>query len=254
MKVVILAGGRGTRLAEETAVRPKPMVEIGRHPILWHIMKIYAHHGFDDFLIACGYKGEIIKEYFHNFFILNSDYEIDLASGERNVVNGSGVDWKVGVVDTGMDTMTGGRILRLRPWIGDRTFMVTYGDGVADIDLRALLERHRDHGRLATVTAVRPPARFGGLDLDGDVVRNFTEKPQAGGGWINGGFFVFEPGVFDYLEGDDSILERAPLENLASDGELMAFRHRGFWQPMDTLRDKLNLESMWGDGAPWKIW
>lgn len=254
MKVVILAGGRGTRLAEETSVRPKPMVEVGRHPLLWHIMQIYAHHGFKDFLVACGYKGEVIKEYFNNFFILNSDYEIDLGSGDRRVVNEAGVDWKVGVVDTGTDTMTGGRILRLRPWLEERTFMVTYGDGVADIDLKELVAWHRDHGRLATVTAVRPPARFGGLDLEGDVVRNFTEKPQAGGGWINGGFFVFEPGVFDYLEDDDSILERDPLEHMARDGELMAFRHKGFWQPMDTLRDKLNLESMWEDGAPWKVW
>lgn len=254
MKVVILAGGRGTRLAEETSVRPKPMVEVGRHPLLWHIMQIYAHHGFKDFLVACGYKGEVIKEYFNNFFILNSDYEIDLGSGDRRVVNEAGVDWKVGVVDTGTDTMTGGRILRLRPWLEERTFMVTYGDGVADIDLKELVAWHRDHHRLATVTAVRPPARFGGLDLEGDVVRNFTEKPQAGGGWINGGFFVFEPGVFDYLEDDDSILERDPLEHMARDGELMAFRHKGFWQPMDTLRDKLNLESMWEDGAPWKVW
>ena len=254
MKVVILAGGRGTRLAEETSVRPKPMVEIGRHPILWHIMKIYAHYGFKDFLVACGYKGEVIKEYFNNFFILNSDYEIDLASGDRRIVNDSGIDWKVGVIDTGTETMTGGRILRLRPWLKNRTFMVTYGDGVADIDLAELKAWHQDHGRLATVTAVRPPARFGGLDLRGDVVRAFTEKPQAGGGWINGGFFVFEPGVFDYLEDDGSILEREPLEQLARDGELMAFRHEGFWQPMDTLRDKLNLEALWSEAAPWRVW
>ncbi len=255
MQVVILAGGRGTRLAEETSTRPKPMVEIGGKPILWHIMNIYAGNGFKDFLVACGYKGEIIKDYFHSFFVHNSDYSIDLGDGSRKVVNRSSVDWRVGVVDTGLDTQTGGRILRLKEWIGAETFMVTYGDGVSDMDIRSLVAFHRAHGRLATVTAVRPPARFGGLVLDGDLVGEFSEKPQTGEGWINGGFFVFEPAVFSYLSGDHTILEREPLERLAAEKQLMAFRHTGFWQPMDTLRDKDLLESLWASGkAPWKAW
>lgn len=255
MKVVILAGGRGTRLTEETSVRPKPMVEIGGRPILWHIMNIYAAHGFKDFLIACGYKGEMIKEYFHNFFIRSSDYFVDLSNGRVDVVSKNGVDWRIGVVDTGLKTMTGGRILRLSNWVGERTFMVTYGDGLGDVDIRSLVAFHRAHGKLATVTAVRPPARFGGLVLNGETVREFTEKPQVGVGWINGGFFVFEPGVLNYMTGDETILERDPLEKLAADGQLMAFRHEGFWQPMDTLREKLILESLWSSGqAPWKTW
>jgi glucose-1-phosphate cytidylyltransferase len=252
MKVVILAGGRGTRLAEETSVRPKPMVEIGGKPIIWHIMQVYAAHGFKDFLVACGYRGEMIKEYFHNIYVHNNDYLIDLRDGSVNVLNGGRVDWRIGVIDTGMDTMTGGRILRLRNWIGNEPFMVTYGDGLGDIDITALVRAHRAHGRIATVTAVRPPARFGGLVLDGDNVSRFSEKPQTDDGWINGGFFVFEPRLFDYLEGDESILERDPLERLAQDGQLMAMRHNGFWQPMDTLREKELLESLWATGkAPW---
>lgn len=255
MKVVILAGGRGSRLAEETVVRPKPMVEIGGRPMLWHIMKIYATHGFTDFLVACGYKGKMIKEYFANFFLLNSDYVIDLRDGSMEVTNSNHVDWTVGVVDTGLDTMTGGRVLRLREYLEDEPFMVTYGDGVGDVDLARLVDFHRGHGRAATVTAVRPPARFGDLNLNGDEVREFSEKPQTAAGWINGGFFVFEPRVFDYLEGDDTVLERTPLERLAADGELMACRHPGFWQPMDTIRDKELLEKMWASGdAPWRIW
>lgn len=255
MRVIILAGGRGTRLAEETTIRPKPMVEIGGKPILWHIMNIYAHYGFSSFLVACGYKGEVIKEYFHNFYVHNSDYFVDLRDGSRQVINGCGIDWNIGVVDTGLDTMTGGRILRLKNLVGDEPFMVTYGDGVGNIDVGALVDFHRTHGRLATVTAVRPPSRFGALHLNGDSVLEFSEKPQTGEGWINGGFFVFEPGVFDYLTGDDSILERDPLERIAADGELSAFRHHGFWQPMDTIRDKQLLESLWTSGeAPWKIW
>jgi glucose-1-phosphate cytidylyltransferase len=255
MKVVILAGGRGTRLAEETSTRPKPMVEIGGRPILWHIMKIYAGYGYKEFLIACGYKGEMIKEYFHNYFIHNSDYMIDLRDGSRQIVKTNGDDWRIGMVDTGLDTMTGGRILRLRSWIGDEPFMVTYGDGVGDINIQDLVSFHQAHRKLATVTAVRPPARFGGLTLDGEAVSEFSEKPQAGEGWINGGFFVFEPGVFDYLCDDQTILERAPLERLASDKQLMAYRHSGFWQPMDTLRDKYLLEDYWSSRkAPWKIW
>lgn len=252
MKVVILAGGQGTRIAEETVIKPKPMVEIGGKPILWHIMKLYADHGFNDFLVACGYKGEIIKEYFHKIFIHNSDYVVDLKDGSLEVLNSNAVDWRIGVIDTGLETMTGGRILRLRSWLSQQRFMVTYGDGLGDIDIAALVKFHRSHGRLATVTAVRPPARFGGLALDGDAVREFSEKPQAGEGWINGGFFVFEPGVFDFLNDDATILERDPLERLAAAGELMAFRHEGFWHPMDTLRDRQLLESLWSSGkAPW---
>lgn len=255
MKVVILAGGRGTRLAEETAVRPKPMVEIGGKPILWHLMKIYAAYGFTEFLVACGYKGEMIKEYFDNFPIHNSDFFLDLATGERTVVNACGFNWRVGLIDTGADTMTGGRILRLKKWIGDETFMVTYGDGLGDVNICALAEFHRAHGKIATVTAVRPPARFGTLALTGNTVCEFMEKPQTGEGWINGGFFVFSPRVFDYLSDDASVLEKEPLERLAEDRELMAFQHRGFWQPMDTVREKELLESLWSSShAPWKVW
>jgi glucose-1-phosphate cytidylyltransferase len=255
MKVVILAGGLGTRLAEETSVRPKPMVEIGGKPILWHIMNIYASHGFKDFLVACGYKGEVIKEYFHNFLIHNSDLVINLKDGSYEVVSSTAPDWQVGLIDTGSATLTGGRILRLRAWVNDKTFMATYGDGLADVDVQSLVAFHRAHGRLATVTAVSPTARFGGLEVEGDAVIRFSEKPQTGEGWINGGFFVLEPAVFDYIEGDEVALEREPLERLAADGQLMAFRHAGFWHPMDTLRDKQFLESLWATGkAPWKVW
>jgi glucose-1-phosphate cytidylyltransferase len=255
MKVVILAGGLGTRLAEETSVRPKPMVEIGGKPILWHIMNIYASHGFKDFLVACGYKGEVIKEYFHNFLIHNSDLVINLKDGSYEVVSSTAPDWQVGLIDTGSATLTGGRILRLRARVNDETFMATYGDGLADLDIQSLVAFHRAHGRLATVTAVSPTARFGGLEVEGDAVIRFSEKPQTGEGWINGGFFVLEPAVFDYIEGDEVALEREPLERLAADGQLMAFRHAGFWHPMDTLRDKQFLESLWATGkAPWKVW
>jgi glucose-1-phosphate cytidylyltransferase len=255
MQVLILAGGRGTRLAEETSTRPKPMVEIGGKPILWHIMKTYASHGFNEFLIACGYKGEMIKEYFHNYFVHNTDYFLDLENGERKTVSPNGIDWKIGLLDTGLETMTGGRIKRLRPWVDSKPFMVTYGDGLGNVDVCRLLSFHRGHGKIATVTAVHPPARFGALDLDGDRVREFSEKPQAAEGWINGGFLVFEPEIFDYLEGDETVLERETLERLAKDGELMAFRHDGFWQPMDTLREKQYLDGLWNAGkAPWKIW
>jgi glucose-1-phosphate cytidylyltransferase len=254
-QVIIIAGGLGTRLAEETVVRPKPMVEIGGKPILWHIMKSYACHGYKDFLIACGYKGEMIKEYFHNYFIHSSDYFLDLKNGSREVVNNNGIDWKVGVIDTGLNTMTGGRILRLKKWIGEKCFMVTYGDGLSDVDIKSLVAFHKSHGKLATVTAVRPPSRFGALSIDGDTVCEFSEKPQTGEGWINGGFFVLEPGVFEYLDDDQTILERQVLEKLAQDRQLMAFRHAGFWQPMDTLREKQHLESLWNSGeAPWKKW
>ena len=253
MKVVILAGGRGTRLAEETSMRPKPMVEIGGKPILWHIMDIYAAHGCKDFLVAGGYKCEMIKEYFRNLFIHASDFVIDLKDGSVSTLNESRVDWRVGVIDTGLDTMTGGRVRRLRQWLQGDRFLVTYGDGVGDVDISALLRFHQAHGKLATVTAVRPPARFGALSMDGDAVANFSEKPQTDAGWINGGFFVFEPEVLDLFDGDDTILEREPLERLAAMGQLMAFRHSGFWQPMDTLREKEMLEAMWASGnPPWR--
>ncbi|HEX6125583.1 MAG TPA: glucose-1-phosphate cytidylyltransferase [Pyrinomonadaceae bacterium] len=255
MKVVILAGGLGTRLSEETAVRPKPMVEIGGKPILWHIMKIYATHGHKDFLVACGYKGECIKEYFSNFTARSSDFFIDLKSGSRDVVSQNGIDWRIGLIDTGADTMTGGRVLRLKKWLDDETFMVTYGDGVGNVDIARLIEFHRQHGKLATVTAVRPPARFGGLILDGSTVARFSEKSQTDAGWINGGFFVFEPEVFDYMTDDETILERETLERLAADGELAAYCHEDFWQPMDTLREKQLLEELWESGkAPWASW
>jgi glucose-1-phosphate cytidylyltransferase len=256
MKVVILAGGLGTRLAEETGVRPKPMVEIGGRPILWHIMNVYASYGFDDFLVACGYKGEMIKEYFANFFIHNSDFIVDQRNGKRESVKiTSDISWRTGVVDTGLDTMTGGRILRLREWIGDETFMVTYGDGLGNIDIKTLIEFHRNHGKTATVTAVHPPSRFGAMVIKDHQVVEFSEKPQTREGWINGGFFVFEPAIFDLLTDDSTVLEREPLEQLVNDDQLMAFHHSGFWQPMDTLREKQILETLWAsDNPPWKTW
>jgi glucose-1-phosphate cytidylyltransferase len=253
MQTVILAGGRGTRLSEETQLRPKPMVEIGGRPILWHMMSYFASYGHRDFLVACGYRGEMIKEYFKNIVVHESDFIVDLSDGSTRILNPSSIDWRVGVVDTGLDTMTGGRIRRLRRHLDGERFFCTYGDGLSDVDLHALLAFHVGHGKLATVTAVRPPARFGGLSLDGDAVREFTEKPQAEGGWINGGFFVFEPGIFEFLPSDATILEREPLERLALDGQLMAFRHPGFFQPMDTLRERTQLEELWSTGqAPWR--
>jgi glucose-1-phosphate cytidylyltransferase len=255
VQVILLAGGLGTRLAEETQVRPKPMVEIGGVPILVHIMSTYHSHGFQEFLIACGYRGEMIKEYFANFHIRNSDWSIHLRDGGKTIHRSYLPDWRVGVIDTGLKTMTGGRIRRLRSFVGDETFMVTYGDGVADVDISALLKFHRSHGRLATVTAVHPPARFGCLEISGDEVQCFAEKPQTSEGWINGGFLVFEPEVFDYLDGDATVLEKGPLERLGQERQLMAFRHDGFWQPMDTLRDKQLLEQLWeSNQAPWKVW
>ncbi len=255
MRVVILAGGRGTRLAEETGTRPKPMVEIGGYPIIWHLMNVYASHGHRDFLIACGYKGEMIKEYFHLYALHHNDYTIDLKTGRHEVINQHPLDWRVGLVDTGLDTMTGGRILRMKPLIGDHPFLATYGDGLGDIDIAKLVAFHRAHGKLATVTAVRPPSRFGDLRFEDDLVREFTEKPQTGEGWINGGFFVLEPQVFDYIAGDSTSLEREPLARLAEEGQLAAYRHHGFWQPMDTIRERQFLESLWSAGsAPWKVW
>jgi len=255
MRVIILAGGFGTRLSEETSVSPKPMLEIGGKPMLWHIMSIYASHGFKDFLVACGYKGEVIKQYFHSFLVHNSDLFINLKDGSCNVANSAVPDWQVGIVDTGLNTLTGGRLLRLKNLIGDQTFMVTYGDGLADVDIKSLVAFHRGHGKLATITAVSPIARFGSLELNGDRVAQFAEKRQTGEGWINGGFFVFEPRVLDYMDDDQTSLEGKPLENLAAESQLMAYRHRGFWHPMDTMRDKQYLESLWASGeAPWKAW
>jgi glucose-1-phosphate cytidylyltransferase len=255
MNVVILAGGRGTRLTEETEVRPKPLVEIGGYPILWHIMKHYAHYGFKDFFVALGYKGELVKRYFLDYSGLSGSMIINLASGEIETHNKECEDWTVHLIDTGTQTLTGGRVKRLQPWLSKETFTVTYGDGVCDINFTDLLRFHKSHGRLATVTAVRPPARFGGLIFDGDLVAEFTEKPQIGEGWINGGYLVFEPEVFDYLSGDDSSLEANALESLAADKQLVAYRHDGFWQCMDTMRDKLLLEQLWNSKQiPWKIW
>lgn len=255
MKVVILAGGLGTRLAEETEVRPKPMVEIGGRPILWHIMKHYAHYGFKEFFVALGYKGDAIKHYFLDYYNLNGSMTIDFSAGRVDSHRKECEDWIVHLIDTGQDTATGGRVKRLEPELRDGTFMVTYGDGVGDVDLQELLRFHRSHGRGATVTAVRPPARFGGITFEGDLVASFTEKPQIGEGWINGGFMVFEPAIFECLDGDHSVLEVHALERLASDRQLAAYRHDRFWQCMDTLRDKRLLESLWQQGAaPWKVW
>jgi glucose-1-phosphate cytidylyltransferase len=255
MKVVILAGGLGTRLSEETEVRPKPMVEVGGRPILWHIMKLYGHYGFREFYVALGYKGEIIKHYFLNYARLNTSFTVHLGSGDVMRQQPCEEDWTVHLMDTGLHTITGGRVKRLAPQIGQETFMMTYGDGVCNVDLRRLLAFHRRHGKLATVTAVRPPARFGGLVFKGDQVVQFTEKPQIGEGWINGGFFVLEPAVLEYIKGDETHWEREPLERLAADGQLVAYRHDDFWQCMDTLRDLRLLESLWAsDKAPWKVW
>ena len=255
MKVVVLAGGTGTRLAEETGSKPKPMVEIGGRPILWHIMNIYMTYGHREFVIALGYRGDVIKDYFLKYCQLQNDLSINLADGRVHVHDGIRRDCTVHLVDTGPATQTGGRVKRLASWIGEETFMMTYGDGVARIDMNALIAFHRRHGKLATVTAVRPPARFGGMALNGDAVTEFTEKPQIGEGWINGGFFVLEPDVLDYIEGDQTYFEREPLERLARDGQLMAYRHDGFWQCMDALRDLRLLEQLWESGQPpWKIW
>jgi len=256
MKVAILAGGVGSRLSEETVIKPKPMVEIGGRPILWHIMKIYASQGFGEFAIALGYKGEQIKRYMVDYCSLSCDLTVHVATGMVERADKThDDDWQVALVDTGQMTNTGGRIRRLKPYLKNETFMLTWGDGVANVDLAALLAFHRSHGKLATVTAVRPPARFGLIEFDGDRVAEFSEKPQLGEGWINGAFFVLEPGVFDYIDGDDSHFEKGPMPQLAADGQLMAYRHHGFWQCMDTLRDKVLLESLWDSGnAPWKMW
>jgi glucose-1-phosphate cytidylyltransferase len=255
MKAVILAGGFGTRLAEETETRPKPMIEIGGQPILWHIMKYYAHYGIREFFIALGYRGEIIKRFFMDYSTLNGSLTIDLTSGHVDKQDSDCEDWIIHLKNTGLETNTGGRIKRLAQLLKNETFMLTYGDGVCNIDLHDLLEFHRAHGRIVTVTAVRPPARFGGLVFDGDIVADFTEKPQIGEGWINGGYMVCEPEIFNYLKGDESNLEADALERLATDRQLAAYRHEGFWQCMDTLRDKRLLDSLWHERrAPWKVW
>lgn len=255
MKVVILAGGLGTRLAEETEVKPKPMVEIGGRPILWHIMKHYAFYGFNEFVIALGYKGEVIKRYFFEQTTFQGNLTIEMKSNKVSVENGNHEDWVVHLVDTGLESSTGGRIARARDYIGNETFMLTYGDGVSNVDLKALLVLHKKSRCAVTLTAVRPPARFGGLVFDGDRIQQFTEKPQIGEGWINGGFMVIEPKILDYIPSDSINLEAHVLEQLALDGQLAAYRHESFWQCMDTLRDKRQLETMWQEGnAPWKIW
>jgi glucose-1-phosphate cytidylyltransferase len=255
MKTVLLAGGLGTRIGEETHNKPKPMVEIGGWPIIWHIMNIYAHYGHNEFVVALGYRGSAIKDFFLNYHHLNSNLRIDLSNGDVQTTEKFLRDWIIHLIDTGANSMTGGRIGRLREHLRDETFMLTYGDGVCNLDIEDLVQFHRSHGKLATVTTVRPAARFGGIELDSDQVVEFKEKPHTGEGWINGGYFVFEPGFLDYIDGDDCILEREPLERLAAQGELMAYRHDGFWQCMDTMRDRQLLEELWsGDAPPWKIW
>ncbi|MEW6300932.1 MAG: glucose-1-phosphate cytidylyltransferase [Thermodesulfobacteriota bacterium] len=256
MKVIILAGGFGSRLSEETALRPKPMVEIGGKPILWHIMNIYAAFGIDEFIIALGYKAEVIKEYFLNFYALNNDISVDLASGKTIIHDGNQPKWKVHLVDTGLYTETGGRLKRLAGWLEENeTFMFTYGDGVADVNIRALFQFHQSHGKLATVTAVRPPARFGRMAIKGNQVIDFNEKPEEGEGWINGGFFVLNAKVLDYIEGDKTSWEYGPLEQLSRSGQIVGYKHTGFWSCMDTLREKNFLEELWNSGkAPWAVW
>lgn len=255
MKIILLAGGLGTRLAEETEIKPKPMIEIGGRPILWHVMKIYATQGFNEFYVALGYKSEYIKRFFLDYCTLNGSISIDLRTGKTESRDRESEDWQVHLIETGDQSMTGGRVKRLEPFLKDATFMVTYGDGVADIDVNALLDFHRSHGKLATVTAVRPPARYGELLFSEDDTVHFSEKPQTGEGWINGGFLVFEPQVLNYLQGDASVMEKDALENLAKEGQLVAYKHYGFWQCMDTLRDKNYLEGIWSKGnAPWKTW
>ena len=258
MRVIILAGGLGTRISEESILKPKPLIEVGEKPILWHIMKIYAAHGFDTFGICLGYRGYAIKEYFTNYFLHNSDVTFDFRGKDpvTTLHNQRVEPWQVALVDTGRDTMTGGRVKRMKDYIGNSTFMLTYGDGVGNVDIQALLRFHKSHGKLCTVTATQPTGRFGALDLDssGKVV-GFKEKPKGDGAWISAGFFIMEPQVLDYIEGDSTVLESEPLEGLSRDGQIMAFKHEGFWHPMDTLRDKNYLEDLWSSGkAPWKVW
>ena len=256
MKAIILAGGLGSRLSEETVLRPKPMVEIGGRPILWHIMNIHAAHGITEFIVALGYKAEVVKEYFLNFYAFNNDLSIDLASGQTTIHDGKQPNWKVHLVDTGLHTQTGGRLKRLASWLhADETFMFTYGDGVTDLDLGALTRFHAAHGRVATVTTVRPPSRFGRMAFSGEKVTDFYEKPETGDGWINGGYFVLNARALDYIDGDETIWERDPVERLVRDGELMGYQHSGFWSCMDTLKEKNMLEELWNSGhSPWNIW
>jgi glucose-1-phosphate cytidylyltransferase len=255
MKAVILAGGLGTRLSEETIVRPKPMVELGGMPVLWHIMKLYSTHGIHEFVICLGYKGYMIKEYFANYFLHMSDVTINLRDGGLTVLHNTSEPWSVTLVDTGQETQTGGRLARVRRHVEDGTFCFTYGDGLSNVDITALIAFHREQGTYATLTAVQPPGRFGVIDIDAEKIRTFAEKPPGDGSWINGGFFVLEPQIFPYIAGDQSIWERDPLEHLARHGQLSAYKHAGFWQPMDTLRDKTLLEGLWAGGkAPWKVW
>ena len=256
MKVILLAGGFGTRLSEETSLKPKPMVEIGGKPILWHIMKLYSSQGFNEFIVCLGYKGYIIKEYFANYFLHQSDVTFDMKSNHMEIHNSQAEPWKVTLIDTGLNTMTGGRIKRIKNYINDQTFLLTYGDGVSNVDIQELVKFHKSHKKKITVTAVQPSGRFGALNiLENQKVESFMEKPKGDGSWINGGFFVCEPEVIDYIEDDTTVFEKAPLENLAADNELMAFKHDDFWKPMDTLRDKRELEKMWAENkAPWKNW
>ena len=254
MKAVLLAGGLGTRISEESTSRPKPMIEVGGKPIIWHIMKMYAAHGINEFIVCCGYKGYVIKEYFANYFLHQSDVTIDLAINSIEVHHKKAEPWKVTLVDTGEETQTGDRLKRVANYI-DGDFCMTYGDGVGSVDLTALLQFHQSHGKLATMTAVQPPGRFGALQLNGNQIQSFVEKPQGDGGWINGGFFVLNPKVLEQISSDGTLWEQEPLQNLAKQGELQAFFHSGFWQPMDTLRDKNHLETLWASGkAPWKMW
>ncbi len=255
MKAVILAGGLGTRISEETTTRPKPMVELGGRPVLWHIMKTYSTYGIDDFIVCCGYKGYVIKEFFANYAMHASDVTFDMRERSMRVHSCTVEPWKVTLVDTGDDTMTGGRLLRVKPYLNDEPFCFTYGDGLSDVDVRAVIAHHDASGALATMTTVQPPGRFGAVRLDDQKIVSFDEKPEGDGAWVNGGYFVLSPGVFDYIENDQTVWEREPLERLAADGKLSAFVHRGFWQPMDTLRDKTMLEESWSGGrAPWKVW
>lgn len=255
MKTIILAGGLGTRLSEETEIRPKPMIEIGGRPILWHIMKIYSYYGFDDFLLALGYKADYIKKYFLEYVGYSGNITVKIKNGDSQIIKREQDEWTIHLEETGLDTMTGGRIRNLAHWVKDESFMVTYGDGVADINIKELINFHKKMGKLATITAVRPPARYGGLFIENDIVKNFTEKPQTGEGWINGGFIVFEPQIIDLIKGTKSSLESELLEELSAMGQLAAYSHEGFWQCMDTLRDLKYLEGLWSSGnAPWKVW
>ncbi|MBR0823524.1 glucose-1-phosphate cytidylyltransferase [Bradyrhizobium liaoningense] len=255
MKAIILAGGLGTRISEESHLKPKPMIEIGGKPILWHIMKMYSHYGIDDFVICLGYKGYVIKEYFSNYFLHMSDVTFSMRENSMEIHQKFAEPWRVTLVDTGELTMTGGRLKRVAPYLGNESFCFTYGDGVADINISALIAKHREAGRLATVTAIQPPGRYGALHIENETVHHFQEKPAGDGAWINGGFFVLEPGVLSYLDGDNTVWEQQPLQRLAAEGQLSSYRHSGFWQAMDTLRDKNHLEELWSSGrAPWKSW